>query len=626
MQDYFAMRNLIVFSLLALAGSAQAQVVVREAPPATPPGEILVRVRSALGGPLNSPAMVRLSSLVGSYEQRGPIQEGGVARFPGLPFGNYRIEVSATGFDIAEETTEVMPGATVTVYITMRPEGARHSSSLPSNGAVLSPKARKELEKGIADLNAGKLKDARERFGKVAKMAPGHPDAYYLLAVVAFQEKDSSGAETHLKKALNLQPTHTAANSLLGRILLKQNDAPGAIQAFETALVQDPGVWETQALLANAYVASRQIEKAIPHLVRALELSSGRMPQLRVVLADLLLQHGKKEEAARHLDIFLTANPNHAAAAQARQLLIRARPAEAANLAFQDTTLVQPTADTSLAMAAVPPSPAIEEGNWAPKDVDEITPVVASDVTCSLPDVMKRAGMRVTQLSENLQGVTAQETVEHAELDGNGVARSVVSKSFDYMVSIQPLGQGLLSVEEMRDGRLGLGTFPTQMATRGLAALALVFYPTYATDLEFRCEGLGQWKGQAVWQLYFKQNPHRENRIRSLQTRQGRFALPLKGRVWIAANSYQILRMETDLVAPVEKAELEREHIVVEYQPVEFKEKNLQLWLPDSAELHFKLAGKRYRQRHQFSNFTYFSVETKQKISDPKTPPQDPPR
>lgn len=609
-------RVVFFFLLLLLAVTTPAQE--RGVPATAPPGGVIVKVRTALGGPLAGSAIVRLYDPVGAIELRESTRDGGEARFSGLPYGDYRIEVMAPGYDRSEESAEIVPGSTIQIFVTMRPEGTGAAASAPARGTVLTPKARKELEKAVADLNANNLKEARERLEKVAKMAPGHPEPQYLLAVAAFRANEAAAAEALLKNVLSLQPNNASAHSLMGRILLQRNDASGAAKSFESALAENPELWEASALLASASMVLGDFQKALTHAGRALENSANTMPQLRVLMAEALLRLGQNEKAATELERFLSANASHPAAPQARSLLSRARAAAS-------PVAAKPPA-TSAPIALPPPVPKVTEGNWAPRDVDDLKPFVASDVSCALPDVMKAAGQRVTKLAENLQGVSATESVEFSELDENGFAKSVLTRDFDYMVSIQKVRGGLLSIEEMRNGRQGFDSFPTQLVTRGLAALALVFYPEYARDLEFRCEGLGQWKGQSVWQLYFKQRSDRENRVRSIHTRRGRFPVPLKGRVWVAANSYQILRLETDLIAPIEKAELEREHITVEYKPVSFTQRKLELWLPESAEMYAKLSGKRYRQRHQFTNFTYFSVDTKQKISDPKLPPeQNPP-
>jgi len=92
----------------------------------------------------------------------------------------------------------------------------------------------------------------------------------------------------------------------------------------------------------------------------------------------------------------------------------------------------------------------------------------------------------------------------------------------------------------------------------------------------------------------------------------------LRGRAWIATDSYQIVRMETDLVNTLPEIRLFADHTMVEYGPVSFKSRNVEMWLPQSAEVYSDWRGKRMHRRHSFSNFMLFSVDEEQSISEPK--------
>jgi len=91
-----------------------------------------------------------------------------------------------------------------------------------------------------------------------------------------------------------------------------------------------------------------------------------------------------------------------------------------------------------------------------------------------------------------------------------------------------------------------------------------------------------------VWQVHFRQRPDKPNTIRGYQIGENGPSYPvaLRGRAWIAADSYQIMRMETDLIAPLPEIRLFTDHTVVEYGPVRFKSRNVEMWLPQSAELY----------------------------------------
>jgi hypothetical protein len=94
--------------------------------------------------------------------------------------------------------------------------------------------------------------------------------------------------------------------------------------------------------------------------------------------------------------------------------------------------------------------------------------------------------------------------------------------------------------------------------------------------------------------------------------------IPLKGRVWVAASTYEVVHVETDLREPVPDLELKRDHLVIDYGPVSFQNGKTELWLPWHAEMYLELHRKRYHHRHTLSNYSLFAVDTTNKINDPK--------
>ena len=101
----------------------------------------------------------------------------------------------------------------------------------------------------------------------------------------------------------------------------------------------------------------------------------------------------------------------------------------------------------------------------------------------------------------------------------------------------------------------------------------------------------------------------------------GRITLiSLRGRAWIAADTFQVVRLETDIVSPLPEIRLNAEHVSVDYGPVAFRKRNQKLWLPQAAELYFDYKGRRMHRRHRFSNYLLFAVDEKEKISEPNIP------
>jgi hypothetical protein len=139
-------------------------------------------------------------------------------------------------------------------------------------------------------------------------------------------------------------------------------------------------------------------------------------------------------------------------------------------------------------------------------------------------------------------------------------------------------------------------------------------------NFKVACEGLARSNGAPAWQIHFRQRADKPNTIRTYQlgTQGPVFSVALKGRAWIAADTFQIVRLETDLVAPLPEIRLVADHAAIEYAPVHFRTSNLDMWLPQTAEIHYDWRGRRTHRRHSFRNYLLFSVDDKQEISAPK--------
>jgi hypothetical protein len=132
---------------------------------------------------------------------------------------------------------------------------------------------------------------------------------------------------------------------------------------------------------------------------------------------------------------------------------------------------------------------------------------------------------------------------------------------------------------------------------------------------------LGDWRGQATWILHFRQRDDRPARMHSYKVGTQVHPVKLKGRAWITANNFQIVRIESELVKPMPEIQLLSEHQVVEYGPIPFAKKNTSLWLPKSAEIYFNFRKHRYYRRHSFDRYMLFSVESEEKPKPPQSKP-----
>jgi hypothetical protein len=149
-----------------------------------------------------------------------------------------------------------------------------------------------------------------------------------------------------------------------------------------------------------------------------------------------------------------------------------------------------------------------------------------------------------------------------------------------------------------------------------MVAHALLFHPSLIGDLTITCEGLGNLQGRPAWQLGFVQKPNRP--FRTYLTAKGAFPIEMKGRAWAAIDSYQIIRVETNLVKPIIEIGLLKDHLIIDYQPVEFSQRKAELWLPQTAYLYLDFANRRTYRKHSFSDYELFSVDLTQQTKLPE--------
>src|SRR5262249_24176916 len=192
--------------------------------------------------------------------------------------------------------------------------------------------------------------------------------------------------------------------------------------------------------------------------------------------------------------------------------------------------------------------------NWLPPDVDERVPPVDAAPACSVDTVVDKTGKELMKLVSDVDRFTATESLTHQSIDKLGMPSAPEKRKFEYLVSIQEVSRGFLNVDEYRSER---GTqsrefFPDGVETNGLPALVLIFHPYNAKNFEMTCEGQTNWNGNRVWQVHFRQRKDHPNTIRSYKTGKGVvYPVALKGRAWISADTHQIVRLESDLVAKI---------------------------------------------------------------------------
>lgn len=648
------------------------------------------------------------------------------------------LRISAPGYQPLDKTINMQTGDISGVNVgevVLTPLLVDQGMAVSVTSLLVPKNARKEFDKGENDFRRNKLKPATEHFEKAVAIYQQYAVAWNELGRIYLIDKKNDDAAQAFGKATAADPQYIPPYISLAELQLQQSQFEAAAATAGKALVVSPGLAPAGFVQAVAYFKLNRLDDA-EKSARAAETGPHQnLPQLHLLLTDILLRRSDYSGAVAEMQAYLKEFPNGQMAAQVKKQLpeVEARaatqpaqpptpasepartpnpegqpknepasspaasPAPAGadlniylrmpddspfvgvarvrvrggkgtefdsdaigtkgdvvfpNLApgtysveadapgfapIRTQTAIDPAARVHtiflgmkpilsaqpVAQAATPESDttgkqAAFAKAWIPADVDASVPAVEKGVACSLPEVLRGASRRMSEFVDNLQKVDATEHLMQLRANGKGPLLEREARTFDYVAIMNRARTGAFEVDEYRDGSLDPSVFPDQIATNGLAVMALILHPSMIPEFNFTCEGLGQWDGHPAWQVHFAQRADRPNLIRAYVIGHNYYPVPLKGRVWIDAGTYHVRHLDSDLIAPMPQIALTREHISIDYGPVEFDRRSRRLWLPRDAQIYWERQGRRYYRRHTFTNFKLFEVGVAQEIQPPK--------
>jgi len=586
-----------------------------------PTASLDVYVQESNGAPVESLAVVTLTTLAGRTYRQGTTK-GGYVRFNDLAATEYKIQVVAPAYERAVNQVEAIGFTTKRVTIVLQPGSNSGDAALAEGIASMKPKAQKEMAKAKEALRANKPTVARTHLDALNRMAPNQAEVSYLFGVYASQLNDEAQAKAYWTRTLQINPKHFRALLSLSEISVDEKKPTEAVEYLKRAIEAEPFSWRPHVVLAEAFYLQHSRDEAIKEAERAMELGRGQAAIIEPLLAQCLAERGDRDKAVSTLQVYLQ---DHAADAAAKKQLESLQNPKALG-ASSDVAGLSNETDMSAFIAAAKALPV--PSSWMPLDVDDKMPPVEPGAACALDEVVQNAGKRLQELVKNVDRFTATELVTDESINKWGLPSFPEKAQFDYIVSMEETRPSALSVEEYRERRASSKGFPEAVMTSGLPALVVIFHPIYVGNYEMTCEGLARWNGGLAWQVHFRQRKDKPNTIRSYRLGlegQG-YPVALKGRAWIAADTYQIVRLETSMVAPMPQIRLAAEHVNIEYAPVQFRKGTLEMWLPANVEVYYDWKGRRVHRQHKFSNYLLFSVDDRQKISAPKgqdAPPAD---
>ncbi len=242
----------------------------------------------------------------------------------------------------------------------------------------------------------------------------------------------------------------------------------------------------------------------------------------------------------------------------------------------------------------------------------------------ALNPVLDRTGAKILELIADFPNTSSLEAIHQEKLGRKGKVRESQDQKFRYLCLVPHEAWGP-SFLEYRADFAGNEVTPRGLAegfmlTEGFTSAELFFHPAYRTESTFCLLGRQRVNGRNTFVVAFAQIPQKAHLYGNFKRGQTTVPTFSQGLAWIDADNYRIIRMRTDLLAPLPELQLEKETLDIDFNEVHFSHRKEALWLPENVTVNLDWNGKLLRNRHEYSEFKIFDVEASEKIGKPKVP------
>ncbi len=313
---FFLLRIPLLLSALAAPVSAQQM-----------PGT--VGVRSMIEGrvitqsnePLRGVTVV-LVDFKGADRRTAFTDDSGAFVFANLRPGNYEIQASQAGFVPQTVRVDHDGERDFSMRIVLRPRSDGSEVKSPAATAVwalrIPSEAQTAYDRGIAEMQQKRAKQAEEHFLKAVTLYPEYASAHAALGSLALAAKDSQAAQAAFTRAVEIDGNLLDAQLGLASIALGDKKLVEAKAYLLKARGLRPDDWRILHQLGETEWQLGLFEAAEPNLRRAVELNASS-ERSHLLLINVLALLERYPEALSAMDAFLKLFPRSSFAPQVRE-------------------------------------------------------------------------------------------------------------------------------------------------------------------------------------------------------------------------------------------------------------------------------------------------------------------
>lgn len=257
----------------------------------------------------------------------------------------------------------------------------------------------------------------------------------------------------------------------------------------------------------------------------------------------------------------------------------------------------------------------VEKGIWAKAKpyIDFPTP----ELEKALPELK---GMQPAASQEPLNGIltrTGETCVNLRRRTPNVISEEEVStitrrglvsqQKFEYLLISETTPEGFV-LKEYRTTKKDKTA--RSASSEGYASMWIRFYPANQHQSRFRYLGEQVINQHKAYVVGFAQIPDAVKFPGEFFYQDTKISVLYQGVAWIDSSDFRILRMREDLLAPRPDAFLTKFTAATHFDEVHISQA-ASLWLPQEADVVWEFNGQVVLQRHAYSHYRLYAVETK---------------
>jgi hypothetical protein len=228
--------------------------------------------------------------------------------------------------------------------------------------------------------------------------------------------------------------------------------------------------------------------------------------------------------------------------------------------------------------------------------------------------ILEKTGERVRDFFRDIVDLTADEEIRQEKLSSNGTIKASRQNHYSYLIlthreELFPrLEEYRTNVKGIRAEQVGADKgFPVDI---GFALECRHFLPGRRSDSTFVYLGDEMIGPRNTYVVAFAQRPGQAT-AGTWSEGNWSVAILVQGIAWIDKESFQIIRLRTDLLAPRRDVGLEQVTTELTLGEVQLPDLATPLWMPSEVMVRTEVRGKIYQNEHQYTNYKRFGVSIK---------------